>query len=342
MPKDFKTHWWEVSDSNRENIKNNKYMVTAKLPVSVTSRQTSLKGIIMSSNNIYTSPICSCIICRKQYSQKGIHSHFHTAHTEEGNRRVRKNGKLGAHIGGQVYARNKKLKSKLAESKYKELPSYCACCGIALEFKKRNNKFCSSSCAAKYNNANRSEDTIAKQRSSLINTLSLKPKQSKQSKKKPEYSKFCYCIICGTTIKHKYTKTCSTTCCSILLSNKAKDRQTHPQNGKVVLYNGIKLGSMYEVAVAKSLDENNILWNRPPPMKYIDSSGKQRNYFPDFYLPDYNVYLDPKNDFLINHINPGTGFKDTDKIEWADKFNNTRTIVLNKNQLSWDIIKSLL
>lgn len=42
--------------------------------------------------------------------------------------------------------------------------------------------------------------------------------------------------------------------------------------------------------------------------------GIKHTYTPDFYLPEYNVYLDPKNDYLINNINPGLGFKDVDKI----------------------------
>ena len=29
--------------------------------------------------------------------------------------------------------------------------------------------------------------------------------------------------------------------------------------------------------------------------QYVDKEGLTRNYFPDFYLPEYNVFLDPKN-----------------------------------------------
>ena len=32
-------------------------------------------------------------------------------------------------------------------------------------------------------------------------------------------------------------------------------------------------------------------------MKWIDKYGIERNYFPDFYLPLYDLYLDPKNKF---------------------------------------------
>ena len=33
---------------------------------------------------------------------------------------------------------------------------------------------------------------------------------------------------------------------------------------------------------------------------YMDRCGRKiHNYFPDFYLPDYNLYLDPKNPHAV-------------------------------------------
>ena len=61
----------------------------------------------------------------------------------------------------------------------------------------------------------------------------------------------------------------------------------------------IMLDSAWEEALAKRLDELGINWIRPPAIKWIDSKGTARNYFPDFYLPDYNLYLDPKNPYAI-------------------------------------------
>jgi hypothetical protein len=71
-----------------------------------------------------------------------------------------------------------------------------------------------------------------------------------------------------------------------------------------------------------------------------------KNYFhyytPDFYLPEYDVYLDPKNDFLINNNNPSLGYKDTDKIKWVELYNNIKIIILDKNHLVWDKIKEII
>lgn len=106
-------------------------------------------------------------------------------------------------------------------------------------------------------------------------------------------------------------------------------------------YNGIKLDSTYEVMLAQDLDRNGIRWERCKRFPY-HMNGKLHHYTPDFYLPDYDVYLDPKNDFLIEHVNPRLGFKDSDKIAHAEKENGIRVLVLNQHQLSWEFIKQQL
>ena len=63
----------------------------------------------------------------------------------------------------------------------------------------------------------------------------------------------------------------------------------------VVEYKGILLDSSWELALAVRLDEVNIKWIRPEPIKWKDLNGYEHNYFPDFYLTDYDLYLDPKN-----------------------------------------------
>lgn len=58
----------------------------------------------------------------------------------------------------------------------------------------------------------------------------------------------------------------------------------------------VMLDSSWEEALAKRLDDLEVDWNRPEePIPYIASDGKIHNYFPDFYLPEYDLYLDPKN-----------------------------------------------
>ena len=63
----------------------------------------------------------------------------------------------------------------------------------------------------------------------------------------------------------------------------------------MIEYNGVMLDSSWELALAKRLDELSIAWVRPSPIKWTDNEGIIHNYFPDFYLPEYDLYLDPKN-----------------------------------------------
>lgn len=130
---------------------------------------------------------------------------------------------------------------------------------------------------------------------------------------------------------------------------KLKQRHNAIKNGlggvtqsRWINYNGKTLGSSYELKLVKDLDKHNIKWDTCKRFKYIDCNGKERTYTPDIYLIDYNIYLDPKNDFLIENINPNLGFKDTKKIKWCSEQNNIKVIILNKYQLSWDFIKKLL
>jgi hypothetical protein len=103
---------------------------------------------------------------------------------------------------------------------------------------------------------------------------------------------------------------------------------------KTFEYNGVLLESSYELELAKELDKHNISWVRPKRFKWVDKSGKQRHYTPDFYLPKFDIYLDPKNDYLIKI--------DSVKVMLCSIQNNVTIHVLNKSQLSWDYIAGLV
>lgn len=113
-------------------------------------------------------------------------------------------------------------------------------------------------------------------------------------------------------------------------------------SSKRIIYNGIRLDSTFELSVAKSLDYNHIKWSRPNFMYWFDWRGKIHRYFPDFYLPDYDVYLDPKNDYLINNKSARFGITDVEKIRIVEIQNSVRILILNKEYLSWEKIKSLI
>jgi len=93
--------------------------------------------------------------------------------------------------------------------------------------------------------------------------------------------------------------------------------------GKIVC-----LQSTYELRCSELLNVLKIRWIRPSAIKY---DGK--NYFPDFYLPDFDLYLDPKNNYRAK--------LDQDKIDKVKKQNNVKVYVLLEQQLTIDYIKSL-
>ena len=121
-----------------------------------------------------------------------------------------------------------------------------------------------------------------------------------------------------------------------LLSIIACERlEKHSKYSKNIEYKpGIILESSYEVRLAKILDELKIEWIKVRQGYKWDDNGKIRRYIPDFYLPKYNLFLDPKNDYLIK--------KDKKKIESASILNNIKVLVLCEKQIYQEIIKNLL
>lgn len=288
----------------------------------------------------YTSPLCSCITCKEIKSAKGIYSHVLSAHTEEGNAKRKLYGKMGALKGG---GKNRKIKLK---KEYDINKKKCKFCNIEIDYDKRVNNFCDQSCSAKYENLKRKENNWAQ---SDIQRKVARDAVVARYEQKPKYTKVTQCVICRTWFKSKgANKTCSLVCRRFLRSDVCRRTATmRYQRGD--MFGGNKtnsaygwyksptagkvwLESTYEHRVAIELDQNNIPWIRPKSLPYFDGTTNRR-YFPDFYLPTLNVYLDPKNDYLIE--------KDRNKIGAVIAQNNVRVVVLNKNQLSLTSILQL-
>lgn len=89
------------------------------------------------------------------------------------------------------------------------------------------------------------------------------------------------------------------------------------------------LQSSYELECSRLLDNLKIKWNRPKALKY-----GARNYFADFYLTEYDVYLDPKNNYKAK--------LDADKIAAVIKENNVKLFVLLKEQITEEYIGMLI
>jgi len=81
------------------------------------------------------------------------------------------------------------------------------------------------------------------------------------------------------------------------------------------------LQSTYELTCSELLNRMNIKWMRPGALKY---DGK--NYFADFYLPDHNIYLDPKNSYKAK--------LDKDKITKVIQQNGVELYILSEENLT--------
>jgi hypothetical protein len=195
--------------------------------------------------------------------------------------------------------------AKLRETYY-ENPNKCAECSSSLDFYKRSYRFCSKSCAASFNNRHKeppSEQT--KQKIGLSNKGKKKPGQ------RTERQSYCElvmlkCKVCEKDFYRRgYTSqlTCSKTC-----RTKASIGMRTYQNGSrkpVWFFNPyedkeVLLESSWEIAVAEALISANIPWTRPEPLPWKDSMGVSHLYFPDFYIPEDDVYLDPKNPYCMS------------------------------------------
>jgi hypothetical protein len=281
--------------------------------------------------NIYQSPLCSCIICREIKSTKGIHSHFIIAHTSEGKINITKATKASVTPSALASTSKKLHRIEIYNGK----PSTCSCCSINLSYKKRGNKFCSSSCSAKHNNTTR-DYTNFKPGPKAKNKPKPACRKNKPTITRATFTRISFCIVCTKAFAGS-KKTCSHDCL-----RKHMTSYSHPRNGAAVIYNGISLGSTYELKVAISLDTNNVKWIKPKPLLYTNYNNKIKRYYPDFYLPEYNVYLDPKNDYLINNINKYTGMLDSTKISLVEVQNNVTVLILDKHHLSWEKIRDLI
>jgi len=200
-------------------------------------------------------------------------------------------------------------------------PNKCTECGNILDFLKRKNKFCGSSCAATYNNKARgphSDETknkISKSLGACVRKKTNYIKRKKLNKSKYELNPK-KCKICNSEMKYEYRhrKTCSDEC-KIIASVKIRPYQNGSR--KTIWYfnknenKEVLLESSWELKLAKFLDEKNIQWVRPKHILWFDKRKIKRYYFPDFYLNEYDLYVDPKNQYCLE--------KDKEKLSILEK-----------------------
>lgn len=99
-------------------------------------------------------------------------------------------------------------------------------------------------------------------------------------------------------------------------------------------YNSITcLQSTYELKLSIIFNHLNIKWVRPSYFKY-NIENKTKKYFPDFYLEDYNLYIDTKNNYLA--------IRDEIKLNLVKEQNNINLYLFLHHQISLDYIIDFL
>lgn len=185
----------------------------------------------------------------------------------------------------------------------------CRSCSDVFHVSKPSNKkmFCSMSCAARHNNKGRlrsAESRLKSHHARLAYMAENGTGTNHRPRTFPELTniKRASCSWCGEPFwsrrrrRHdqNYSSICSDQC---YIAVKA----ANATGIKRVMYKGVKLDSGWELRLAEQLDASGIEWERPQEsILWIDSKSRRRRYYADFFLPQLNLYLDPKNPLVIS------------------------------------------
>lgn len=142
------------------------------------------------------SDYCSCIICRREFPNKGLHTHFSRVHGTDIEKSKYSSGYNGKY---HILAARIEVSKCIAETEYNKSPVYCTCCNNILPYISRNSKFCNHSCSATYTN---------RLRIKITGPLAAKPKKIRHK---------CICTICNKEFKslNPNKDYCTTRCRSI-------------------------------------------------------------------------------------------------------------------------------
>jgi hypothetical protein len=153
--------------------------------------------------------------------------------------------------------------------------------------------FCSHSCAIKTHNIIRSSGDIE-----IIYPIK---KEKKYTKSTGPYTKLFGYTTCNSCQKGfwklMFRQVCCSKECRDNIRSQNKCRKTQIEYFNIYENKNVILQSTWEVTIADWLVTNNVVWFRPSKrLKWYDTTlDVERTYLPDFYLKDFNVYLDVKN-----------------------------------------------
>lgn len=161
--------------------------------------------------NIYPpSHLCSCIQCNVEMSSKGINTHYIRKHTNTSIRPTGKNTNKFIITCSCLTCKKTTTVQSLEQhiARCTKPLNLCMQCTVST-----TTKFCSKSCAAKYNNSLRPANHISRV---TINSM-------RGKSQRPAYTKISWCKICNILIKNSKRVTCSNECKMIAFQKRGQN-----------------------------------------------------------------------------------------------------------------------
>ncbi|BES53076.1 hypothetical protein [Aeromonas phage phiWae14] len=213
--------------------------------------------------SINVIPKCSCTICKSELAINMLNRHYGSKLCLSGGKQATKNSCPHCNIELESSkAANHIRWCKLNPKRSTEHLSYVRSCISQESIDKRGDLLVKAHADGKYEGAGKKRIITKIKNGTLNHTQETKGKLSQIARDNP------YTRVCRNT--HEFTD----------------------KRGRT-----FKFDSSWEDALAIRLDDLDVIWTRPDPIPYT-LDGKNHNYFPDFYLPDYDLYLDPKAPYI--------------------------------------------
>lgn len=199
----------------------------------------------------------------------------------------------------QCSIENKKkgqIKRVRNEEIYLKRPNVCMQCLLDLPYNKRSNKFCSSSCAATFNNTGKIKSRDTKDNISIGVSTSEKAKVANNKRKLSRVKLTCpICKISFIVRKCEGNKIyCNKNCYNTDIGGKFRRKapggfREGSGRAKTGYYQGIYCGSTYELAFLIWNLDNNIQIDRCKDSFDYEFENKNHKYYPDFVI-DNKIY----------------------------------------------------
>lgn len=207
-------------------------------------------------------------------------------------------------IAAQTRIRNNQKKRSDNLAHWIQEQHKCEKCGKIMTEKYGSGRFCSKSCANSHVRSEESKEKTSKSmKKSGLHGAALRSHLNRiEACQNLDDELNRTCIVCGNQIPlsaSKIRKTCSDECKKQLLRKHAIDRHLGGPSkvssyGKRGSYKGIHCDSTYELGFLVYCIDHDINIIRNNKSFQYEYNQKIHNYYPDFYLPDYNIFIEIK------------------------------------------------